>query len=383
MNINPSVEFQDAFCALNNALEGVEGVATIFGREKSKYSIKCKEESNPEVLDKVAFTIVLDNCKNPMDAISIIFDKLCEKFEPLGEHGTEKKKKDYRQSPKGYTENDWIYRVHNYVGSKDGTYSFAKDNGYSSFHCGFRFNGTPIEIHIETEEMFMTNNFGSADHDKVHKSVSSIRDISKDYNVKEDDIAELESLIISLETLNDRNFINWYNENRELLSTNINPTPIGGKFTLKKKKKIPLLMEYLSKHNLKGDIFSQNNCIEEVMKVLNRYYLHKLIILYANGITDYASLIRACNNLKAHLPHGFPLRQSVIYYCDYLGIETDNKTTDELLIECIGDTNPILYRSNNGNSIPTNKDELSKEIRCYSNSVIEVIKGFFASLFQK
>ena len=365
MNINPSVEFQDAFCALNNALEGVEGVATIFGREKSKYSIKCKEESNPEVLDKVAFTIVLDNCKNPMDAISIIFDKLCEKFEPLGEHGTEKKKKDYRQSPKGYTENDWIYRVHNYVGSKDGTYSFAKDNGYSSFHCGFRFNGTPIEIHIETEEMFMTNNFGSADHNGVYKSRPSTDNCHQEILELFETLHDNDSLLTKLINLvnnydnNDNEFFEHLSELLNNFNININELIKRG---LTDEKIFEIISATANRYLLHDYIINSNNCHETISE-LKKYIKKRFNNISPNEFKDF-------------------LKKSIENYCKYLDIQiTGDIKTD--LIQCIENTNPILYELDCKELIPTTKEKISRNIKGYNRSVIAFINNFFTSQQKK
>ena len=256
---------------------------------------------------------------------------------------------------KKYSKFDWPYRVHDYTGDN------VKSNGYSSFHCGFNFNGIPIEIHIETKEMFMTNNFGSADHNGVYKSRPQITDFSSDCDMKKRDLKKLAKIIRSLEMLDDDAFKKWYERNQKVSSMNIKPNSILGRFTKQKENILPLLIKFLEKHNLSKDFLTYpipSDSVQKIKEVLNRYHLHELIVLYANGITDYASLIRACNNLKAHLPHGFPLRQSVIYYCDYLGIETDNKTTDELLIECISDTNPVLYKLTNEGLQSTTKHSL-------------------------
>ena len=305
-----------------------------------------------------------------MKAINDIFNKLksSDKFKPLGEHGTSEKKQQYLKSEKGYTEEDWTYRVHNYIGD------YAKPNGYSSFHCGFMYGDTPIEIHIETKSMFMVNNFGSADHNGVYKSRPQITDFLSNYDIKKRDIKRLDKIIRSLEMLDDKSFKKWYKRNQKISSMNIKPNSILGRFTKQKENILPLLIKFLEKHNLSENCLTYpflSNPKQNIMNVLNRYYLHELIVLHANSITDDASLSRACNNLKAHLPHGFPLDESVNFYYDYLGIEkeTKPKTTDELLKECISHTNPILYKLDGKKLIPTTMDIISRNIGDYYNSV--------------
>ena len=386
LGIKPSDNFKKAFYALRDALSGVEGVATVFGREKSDYSTMQKKENldfkrDPvEVLDKIAFTIVIDDCENPMSIINRIFNKIksSDKFSSLGNHGNEKKKKEYLSKKKEYTTKDWDYRVHNYVGNADGTCSYAKDNGYSSFHCGFRFNGIPIEIHIETVKMFNNNNFGEkANHDKVHKVKSQIDD------------AELDDLITMLKFFKDFND----SSNDKGRNTNFHENTLArnrkGRYIVLNDDIIPKLSALLKTYNidLNSCLRTEDNTISnstfiEIQKIVNRHFLHDLIILHANNITDEESSInqaytRLLNQIKAienEIQYKFPLQESIKNYCKYLGIKIAKKTTEELLKECIIRTNPVLYQLNKNNKLQsTTKHDILLDCGSYSSDLFSAL----------
>ena len=351
MEINKTINFQDTFKALNSALSGVEGVATVFGREKSAYSTKKKLEDlkfkgkPKEIFDLIAFTIIV----NSEEDIRKVFEKLKSdsNFSPLGDHGTAESKEEYLRSDKKYTQDDWEYRVHNYIGKN------AKPNGYSSFHCGFKYNEIPIEIHIETREMFMENNFGSADHNGVYKARPTtdtfFRDILSLFETLHSN-GELKKAFHNLVEEHDNTENTFFNNFSELLKKfNINLSELTSK----------CLSELTNKYLSDEEIF------EEISKVLNRYYLHELIILYANDITNEESLRKAYDNLIINLPPNFPLEESVKIYCEFLGIPY-NGDIKENLIKCIVATNPVLYDSN---LEPTTKRYLRCNLGSYSEQI--------------
>ena len=320
MEINKTINFQDTFKALNSALSGVEGVATVFGREKSAYSTKKKLEDlkfkgkPKEIFDLIAFTIIV----NSEEDIRKVFEKLKSdsNFSPLGDHGT-------------------------------------KPNGYSSFHCGFKYNEIPIEIHIETREMFMENNFGSADHNGVYKARPTtdtfFRDILSLFETLHSN-GELKKAFHNLVEEHDNTENTFFNNFSELLKKfNINLSELTSK----------CLSELTNKYLSDEEIF------EEISKVLNRYYLHELIILYANDITNEESLRKAYDNLIINLPPNFPLEESVKIYCEFLGIPY-NGDIKENLIKCIVATNPVLYDSN---LEPTTKRYLRCNLGSYSEQI--------------
>lgn len=360
----PSDKFRDAFITLNNILDNTEGVATIFGREKSLYSQKQKLENlefknePAEVLDKIAFTIVLDNSDNPSKAINKIFNKLinCEKFEPLRSVinfkdylGLEQNQQRIKKYPENYTIDHWKYRVHDYI-------TYPKKNGYSSFHCGFKYNGTPIEIHIETKENFIQNNFGSADHNFSYKA-------------KPKTLPYLAPIFQHLEVL-PKNF----SENFQKFIGDIQIQQTNSEFSFYTDFKNDLekfnidLDKLVSEHKSDEDIF------KIISEVANRYLLHECIINNENNQCDFiiSDLKKYAKQFNIDFNDFF--RNSVTVYCNYLEIETTGNIINDLQ-ECIRYTNPVLYEYDNMNMIPVNKKLITEKLEGYSQSVNSYAQG--------
>lgn len=370
MEIKPSEDFENALVALNEALAGVEGVATIFGREKSRYSKKQKLEDlkfkgkQEKIFDKIAFTIVLDNCNEPNKAVRKIFERLKEfqrnhqkAFKPLRDISTlDMNSSEVKKYLEKYEEKDWPYRVHDYTGNN------KKENGYSSFHCGFMFGKTSIEIHIETRDMFMENNFGSADHNGIYKSRPStytchqeILDLFETLHTND----YLTTKFIELVKEHDSTENEFFNHFSELLK----------KFNLN-------LNELINQQLTDQEIFNI------VSNITNRYLLHDFIINSNNADELRINLKKYISRFHDISFDDF-LNNSLLNYCQYIGIKIEDETTEGLLKECISHTNPILYRIDDENIIPTNKDEINRIISCYEKSVIKSIKEFLKGSFQK
>ena len=364
MKIKPSDDFQNVFCVLNGALSGVEGVATVFGREKSVYSQKQKIESlkfngKPgDIYDTIAFTIVVEKDED----IPNVYSKLksvgdSKGFKPLRDISTmDENSPEVQNYLKKYSKFDWPYRVHDYTGDN------VKSNGYSSFHCGFNFNGIPIEIHIETRDMFMENNFGSADHNGIYKSRPStytchqeILDLFETLHTND----YLTTKFIELVKEHDSTENEFFNHFSELLK----------KFNLN-------LNELINQQLTDQEIFNI------VSNITNRYLLHDFIINSNNADELRINLKKYISRFHDISFDDF-LNNSLLNYCQYIGIKIEDETTEGLLKECISHTNPILYRIDDENIIPTNKDEINRIISCYEKSVIKSIKEFLKGSFQK
>lgn len=154
----------------------------IIGRVKTKYSLERKIGIR-EVLDKFAYTII---CRSEKECFSML-EILKDNFELV-----------YTKDGKT-TEKDYI--------------NLPKPNGYKSIHIGLKASdGTIIEVHIETPQMYRDNNFGEkTNHDAVYKKSSidsakagiSREDAKKIYNLFFDDTRyktkeEIESIIDEL-----------------------------------------------------------------------------------------------------------------------------------------------------------------------------------------